>query len=542
MGDVTKRGRDFGICLAPSESDVETGVAKLFGERVVEPAVVANYTQRMGGTLPLNVWTDRVPGPPLPPNPAFFVPPIVLSMFAWLSARHPQLAAQAGAFAQFFSNVGFKSAVPDIIDSRSPRCWYEIKPGSPTGLRAGIEKLRNIPDWIDQRFGLGYQPGAAYNPGPNDDVDLLERLPPQFRGFIQMLASSLGGIVRIEVKLTFRRLSVVPGLGSVGALILYWICISIRFGDEALAVDEVEDCVRNIARWIVIHVFRAVNGTFDPAKPLQLTVDCKDATIQSNFVPGDLGLLISVLRSPPASGYTVVGGSLVGDMLRRMDETAALVARLFLPPPPQPLLSRREMALIATGALVILAVGITVLAIASRAPPAVAGAEATVDAAGATFAIAEEELARQAARIAAQEALERAALQRMLGEEALRRAFSQAGQVIAREGTRRAVAAASTMFIVGAASTAQAAQSGPPSSGAAGVPRPQLVGTIQSVQLLPWWDLSVIAQMGNVTASKPPAPRQQVPLPDGSVGIFLYTIALTDFPERRAVLTPAVPP
>ncbi len=544
MGDVVQKGKSFGICLAPSEADVRSGAARIFGE-FAEKLIVENYEKKTGGKVPLNVWTDRVQGPPMPPNSGFHVPPIVLSMFSWLCLRHPQLLARAQQFSDFFTNVGFDSAVPDIIDSRSPRCWYEIKPGSPTGLAAGMEKLTNIPKWIDRRFGLRYQPGTAYNPGPADDVNLLERLPPGFGRFVQMMTAALGGIVRIEIKLSFRRPPTVPGLPSADGLILYWICVTVRFGDEGLVVDEVEDVVRNIARWTVIHVFRAVNGTLvDPTKPLQLTVACKDATIQGHFVPGERELLATVLRSPPATGYTVVGGLLVRDMLREMDRTAALVERLFRPPPPKPLLSPYASAIIAGAALGIVTICLVILAVGGGQPEAAPEAEVAGVAARAAFGAAARIAARRAAERAGEEVLERA-LQRMAAEAALREGFRRLGQTVAKEGVRRAVTAASTMYVVGASNVAQAAQPGGRSGNVApGSAAPaQLVGDLQRVHLVPWWDPALVAAMGiNAVASTPPAPREAIPLPDGSTAIFLYTIAVTEFPELKVRLTAGLPP
>jgi len=542
VSEVIQKGKSFGICLAPSEADVRSGPARIFGE-FAEKLIVENYEKKTGGKVPLNVWTDRVPGPPLPPNSGFHVPPIVLSMFTWLCVHHVQLLAQAQQFSDFFRDVGFESAVPDIIDSRNPRCWYEIKPGSRTGLDDGIKKLENIPKWIDKRFGLGYQPGTAYNPGPDDDVDLLERLPPGFRRFLQMMTASLGGIVRIEVKLSFRRPPSMPGIPGTGGLILYWICVTVRFGDEDLAVDEVEDVVRNIARWTVIHAFRAVNGTLvDPTKPLELTIACKDATIQSHFVPGERELLATVLRSPPATGYTVVGGLLVRDMLREMDRTAALVGRLFLPPPPQPLLSPYASAIIAGTALGIVAICLIILAVGGGQPEAAPEGEAAAVAARAAFVAASRIAARKAAERAGEQVLERA-LQRMAAEAALKEGFRRLGQTVAKEGVRRAVTAASTMYVVGASNIAQASQSAGRSGNIApGSAAPaQLVGDLQRVHLVPWWDPALVAAMG-ATASTPPAPREAIPLPDGSTAIFLYTVAVKEFLELKVRLTPGLPP
>ncbi len=531
MSEVVKRGERFGACVAPSDADAGSAVAKTFG-LLAEALITANYVKKMKGSIPATIWTDRVPGPSLPPNPAFFVPPQVLSMFAWLAARNPGLMARAAEFAQFFQDVGFASAVPDIID-QTGLSWYEIKPGSPTGIVNGAKKLLNIPIWM-LKFNLPYIPGVAYTPDESDDVDLLAHLPSGFRNFIKMMASRIGGIEDIKIVLSFRRTA--PGL------ILYWICVTLRRKDRDAEAEDVSAFVLNVVRWTAVHAFRAANGvTLDPAQPIQVTAQCPDATIRDCFLPGNAGLIAAILRSPPAIGYSVLGGSLAEKMLRRADEMKALVDRLFLPLPQTAsgaMFSRSDAQILAIGGLIIIGIALVALTVWVAAPIVVAALESGGAAAAATTTAAATEapvltaLESQVPTVAQELATTAGgALERQLAEQGTRTVIRLASRTAAREAVKTMGRAATVMFFIGASRKAFAGTlpGAPPPPGGGATPGSFDLEQSDTVWLNPFGTPLLLGP--DDRGGDKFTPRQRI----GS-SIYLYDIRVADFPELHAQL------
>jgi len=538
MSDVQRKGNKFGLCLAPGETDVGSHLARIFGQ-MAEGLITASYAKKTGGTIPTTIWADQASGF----LPGSNVPATVSSMFDWLAASNPDLQTKAQAFSSYFDQVGFSSAVPDIID-QTKKEWYEIKPGSPTGLAAGMKKLANIPVWM-QTFALPYKAGTAYNPGPKDDIGLLAKLPFGFGNLIQMAASAIGGVEDIKIELVFRRMR--PGL------ILYWICVSVTFIERAVDLDAVTDLVENIVKWTVIFTIRAGNGNAgDPQKPVEVTVECHDATIEESFVPGPVGLMGAVLRSPPGLGYSVLGGPMAWQILRQRDQNNALALRLFQPLPVQRSLSRGEIALAVAGLTALVALSlwaVTAMGQVEAAPPALALSQASVaafDALGAeaTLTATETVMATETVTATATtaDAVTGQAVERMLVEQAWREGLKQANRMVLSQGTRfvlsqpRASAVVAGVVVQGLSSIASAAEHAPATaSGQDGVVAPvSHVTGLELIQLVPW--LNPNDPLNNfVTPGAPPAPRQWVNMMGGH-GIFLYTSKVTSFPELNVNL------
>jgi hypothetical protein len=81
----------------------------------------------------------------------------------FLVAHNPSLASGAGAvLLAIASATGI--ARPDLLcDDGARRDWYEIKPLSPAGAAAGVQKLAEITAFM-VGLGLPYVPGVTYSP------------------------------------------------------------------------------------------------------------------------------------------------------------------------------------------------------------------------------------------------------------------------------------------------------------------------------------------------------------------------------------------
>jgi hypothetical protein len=301
----TQKGR-YGICFAPSVF-VAVDDAKLLG-RWAEELVMANYRTTQN-TTPVTDWMDSAVQPgnnPILRNPVAF--------FEFLVLHNPELGLRGDEILAVFKGKGMK--VPDIVTNKGLReVFYEIKPGSTTGIAAADAKVAKIVDFMS-RFSLLYKPGTVYNPGKKDDVDLTPIVNPILQIFGPLL-----GVKKVTVTFTFRRPPDKPGV------LLYWICLDIEFEED---VDDV--VVENIARWYVLHVVRIIKrGTLAP--PMRISVDFADPAV-NKLVPAPNKLLASILSAAPAREYMIVGGSASINVIRAVgSERMNRQVSLFQPPP-----------------------------------------------------------------------------------------------------------------------------------------------------------------------------------------------------------------
>ena len=167
-------------CLAPSEiPGVNSAEASTFGN-VVENIVFADYCEQFP-PAPNSVFWDQN-------NPAAYL--------YFLASHNPHFTAERQR--DYFIRAGGETGlrVPDIlVDSAGERGFYEIKPDSESGVRAGVEKVGNLLA-IYKFYDLRYQGGVRFTPR--------DRKVAFLRG-------------RLEVTLKTRRAA--PGL------LLYKICL-----------------------------------------------------------------------------------------------------------------------------------------------------------------------------------------------------------------------------------------------------------------------------------------------------------------------------
>ena len=308
MGEVIRhRGGKprYGVCFAPSEY-VERAVASRFGNWA-EALVMQNYIKKTAALPGVTDFLDVqavLPGarPPTPlTNPKL--------MFDFLSAHNPGFLAKAALFHTEF--MAGRTRVPDMLTHKPDRKdYYEVKPGSVTGVVAGNGKLAVLGRMMP-KFSLSYVAGTHYAPGKPDDVDISGRIPR----IMNALAGRIG-LRKITVTFTFRR------SGAPAGLVLYWVCIDLETEDE---IED--DVVENIGRWYVLHIVREMKATVPVADTLPLPELTLPMPAVARYVPAGLALLQMLLRAPPSPGYALVGGPNLRAMLQfeQMERTKALL-------------------------------------------------------------------------------------------------------------------------------------------------------------------------------------------------------------------------
>jgi hypothetical protein len=298
----------FGICFAPSEAS-DQAVAKKAGW-LAEALIMKNYLTATKAAPMVTDWFDvltAVPGLPAPTpldNPVAF--------FNFLKRHHPHLAALGNAWNDEFR--GGRTAVPDILTAKPQvREYYEIKPGSITGVAAGKAKLAKLSTLFQgPKFGLQmYKGGTTYTPGAKDDVDLskIVSVPP-----VMNLWAGRLGIKKISFTLRFRRDKSTPGL------ILYWFCLDME-ADE----DTEEEVIENVARWYTIHVVHSMRTgnvlTENDVRPeLEFAFDVPAA---SRLVPADEAIRTAILSAGPAREYDMIAGQAGMNLLNEMTRIEA---------------------------------------------------------------------------------------------------------------------------------------------------------------------------------------------------------------------------
>jgi hypothetical protein len=299
--EVVKRGRRYGICFAPSQY-TGAGVAKLFGGWA-EGLVMLNYLKKTKAVPVVTDWFDvltRVPGLP---DPSPVANPI--AFFAFLTRHHPNLAAHGDEWNLEFKDK--KTAVPDILTAKPDRRdYYEIKPGSATGVRAGNEKLTKLDTLFNKpAFGLSvYKAGTTYTPNKGDDIDLTRAAPRILNIWARRL-----GLKNIKVVLSFRRSLTTAGL------VMYWICVDLEADTD---VDE--EAVENIARWYTAHAARNLTANTMPtdvqAQPA-LEFDYALPAV-AQLMPSEEAIRVAMLSAGPAGEYAIVGGTAAVELVNEI--------------------------------------------------------------------------------------------------------------------------------------------------------------------------------------------------------------------------------
>lgn len=139
-------------CFAPSFV-VDVATASAFGT-LAETLVEADYIAKMGGTPFGNVFLDNPLGP--------------MAYVAFLASHHPSLnvALLAGQIA-----LSGGILVPDILDTRGVKEFYDVKPDSADGRPAGRAKLAAIDAFMSFN-SLPYVRGSSYTPTPSLPIPL----------------------------------------------------------------------------------------------------------------------------------------------------------------------------------------------------------------------------------------------------------------------------------------------------------------------------------------------------------------------------------
>lgn len=134
-------------CIAPSEvPGVSSEEISLFG-KIAENLIYADFCQKHVYSI-TEVYVDENN---------------LSSYLFFLKSRNPHLKLEN--FAGMLSSTELGMVRPDIlIDSFTEKAFYEIKPNSITGKRAGITKV-GILSGTYIHFKLPYTPGLSYKPG-----------------------------------------------------------------------------------------------------------------------------------------------------------------------------------------------------------------------------------------------------------------------------------------------------------------------------------------------------------------------------------------
>jgi len=290
MGEVMRHQGDtprYGLCYAPSEY-VETDISSPFGNWA-EDLVMVNYVRKTGGAPGLTDFLDEqkiLPKTGKRPNAV----EISKKLYDFLRQHNPPMNAKGNLWNDEFNAK--RTRVPDLLTHKPDRKdYYEIKPGSPSGVRAGNSKLTAL-GLMMPKFQLSYVAGTHYSPGKPDDVDITARMPR----IMNVMAARLG-LRKIKVTFTFRR------SGAPAGLVLYWICIDMETEDE---IEE--EVVENIGRWYVQHIVREMKRS----TPVQDSLPEPEVNLPlpmvSRYIPQGLTLLQMLMRAPPAPVYALLGG------------------------------------------------------------------------------------------------------------------------------------------------------------------------------------------------------------------------------------------
>ena len=134
-------------CFAPSETGLSPSVTSAFG-KIAEKGITLDYCQTLGCLPLINDYIDN---------------PFAITYALFLVGHNPSLAPNLNTIiAQAEEKDGVRR--PDILtDNGVRREYYEIKPNSASGLRAGNEKLLAIEAFMGT-WRLPYGRGTAYAP------------------------------------------------------------------------------------------------------------------------------------------------------------------------------------------------------------------------------------------------------------------------------------------------------------------------------------------------------------------------------------------
>lgn len=188
--------------------------------RVVESPVVADYiaethnVDRAGVPLAVLLGTD------------WWDAEGKKSYFDFLTKRHPtldrgQLNRLNPVRPDILTHHGPTYVAGTLVSQRRSE-FYEIKPDSPTGIRAGEEKLPHLRHFY-RDHGLPYRPGVTYPRHPSKSKDIPLPLNREFLHLAQILLFR-HGIKTLRMWVTVRR--------QQDALLVYKICVEIDTDDR----------------------------------------------------------------------------------------------------------------------------------------------------------------------------------------------------------------------------------------------------------------------------------------------------------------------
>lgn len=308
MGEVLRQSGGkprYGICFAPTEY-VERSVTSPFGNWA-EKLIMENYVRKTSAVPGVTDFLDErlvpVNGEKSHPmgNPG--------RLLAFLERHNPSLRSKGQLWVDEFEAKGIK--VPDMLTHKPSRHeYYEVKPGSPSGVRDGLKKMAVL-DKMMAKFHLSYKAGTHYSPGKPDDVDITSRVPR----IMNVMGGKLG-IRKITVTLVFRR------SGAPGGLIRYWVCIDMETEDEL--ADEV---IENVGRWYVLHIVREAKKAAAAAAPPIVPKIVLPNPAVARYVPDAAAMIPMLMRARPSETYALVGGPKLRTMLlfEQMERTKAML-------------------------------------------------------------------------------------------------------------------------------------------------------------------------------------------------------------------------
>ncbi|MNM36144.1 hypothetical protein D3C81_468520 [compost metagenome] len=202
------------VCFAPSEYFGNSPESREFGEKIAEVPIIIDYLLETGALSPadpekalatlaqtsLEEWWDKR-------NKEDYV--------SMLMGRHPHLRNKKETLMK--DNFQW----PDISTLRRDRKeYYEIKPHSSSGIKAGRDKMRNLKDMYS-RYGLGfYKPGTVYPRNRKKKIKLLSKFRFSLKYLLDLELESELGVDIFEIYLEVIR--------EEDGILLYKFCVEFR--------------------------------------------------------------------------------------------------------------------------------------------------------------------------------------------------------------------------------------------------------------------------------------------------------------------------